>query len=130
MRGNIYFAKMPEQDVNVHSCESGIRPVVVVSSQIGNRTNNTVIVCPITTKIKHKSCNVDIEWSNNGKQSQVLCNQIQTIPKSILTFPCGYVTLEEQRKIDIALLISLGINIDYEGVKDYACKRKYVKRSI
>ena len=127
MRGAIYFVKMPEhKTVQRHSCERGYRPVVVVSSHIGNRTSDIVMVCPITTKIKELSCNVKIGWGMDGRPSQVLCNQIVTIPKSELVYRRGFVTLEEQKQIDIAMCISLGININYNEVKDYDCKCKHV----
>ena len=127
MRGAIYFVKMPEhKTVQRHSCEQGYRPVVVVSSHVGNRTSDIVMVCPITTKIKELSCNVKIGWSMDGRPSQVLCNQIVTIPKSELVYRRGFVTLEEQKQIDIAMCISLGININYNEVKDYDCKCKHV----
>ena len=131
MRGQIFFVQMPEHRTRSHhSCEYGYRPVVVVSSHAGNRTSDIVMVCPITTKIKELSCNVKIGWSFDGRPSQILCNQIVTIPKSELHEHVGYITLEEQRKVDIAMLISLGINVNYNEVRDYDCKRKYVKRSI
>lgn len=131
MRGAIYFVKMPEhKNTQHHSCERGYRPVVVVSSNIGNRTSDIVMVCPITTKIKELSCNVKICWTLDGRQSQVLCNQIVTLPKSELVYKRGHITLEEQKRIDIAMLISLGINVDYKEVKDYDSERKYVKRSV
>lgn len=124
MRGSIYFMDMPDHpDVGTHSCELGRRPVVVVSSNIGNRTNSTVMVCPITSKIKHLSCNVTIEWNCDGKASQVLCNQIVTVPKAKLGPRCGHITLEEQKRVDIAMCISLGINVNYNEVRDYDCKR-------
>ena len=127
MRGAIYFVKMPEhKTVQRHSCEQGYRPVVVVSSHVGNRTSDIVMVCPITTKIKELSCNVKIGWSMDGRPSQVLCNQIVTIPKSELVYRRGFVTLEEQKQIDIAMCISLGININHNEVKDYDCKCKHV----
>ncbi len=132
MRGAIYFVNVPEQKtMERHSCERGYRPVVVVSSHKGNKTSDIVMVCPITTKIKHLSCNADIGWSMEGyKQSQVLCNQIMTLPKAELVECVGHITLKEQKRVDIAMLISLGINIDYKDVKDYDCKREYVQRSI
>ena len=113
MRGDIYFVKMPEHiNTSKHSCERGYRPVVVVSSETGNKSSDIVMACPITTKIKSLSCNVKIHWSINDKPSQVLCNQIVTLPKSELLYKRGSVTLEEQKRIDIAMCISL-------GVKDY-----------
>lgn len=123
MRGSIYFTNMPKQNVTTHSCQSGRRPVLVVSSNIGNRTNSVVMVCPMTTKIKHLSCNVDVEWTCDGRPSQVLCNQIMTMPKDELQQYCGHITLEEQKRVDIAMCISLGINIDYSKVRDYDSKR-------
>lgn len=130
MRGNIYFVRMPDHRAQTHSCERGYRPVVVVSSHAGNRTSDIVMVCPITTKVKHLSCNVDIGWSMDTRQNQVLCNQIVTIPKSELMYPRGRISLEEQKKVDIALCISLGINIDYSEVRDYVNKRESVNGSI
>lgn len=122
MRGCIYFVEMPEHKSTEHSCESGFRPVLVVSSRAGNKTSDVVMACPITTRIKHLSCNVDIGWSTDGRPSQVLCNQIVTLPKAELKHHVGYITLEEQKKVDIAMCISLGINIDYNEVKDYVSK--------
>ena len=130
MRGAVFFVKMPEHKVSHNSCERGYRPVVVVSSNTGNRTSDIAMVCPITTKIKKLSCNVDIAWSMDGRPSQVLCNQIVTIPKSELAYKRGHITLEEQKRVDIAMCISLGINIDYNEVKDYVNKRKHVDGSI
>lgn len=119
MRGTIYFVTLPGYDDVIHSCEQGYRPVVVVSSEVGNRTNNIAMVCPITTKIKKLSCNVNIEWNVNGKQSQVLCNQIMTIPQAYLTRRVGKITPTEQRQVDIAMLISLGVKVNYEEVPHY-----------
>lgn len=111
--GEIYFVQMPSAQ---GSCQQGLRPVVIVSSYAGCRTNGTVMVCPITTKQKPLSCNVTIDWSVNGTQSQVLCNQITTIPTSILQDYVGSVSIDEQRRISIAMLISLGIKTNYDEV--------------
>ena len=118
IRGNIYFINMPRYDTTAqHSCEQGHRPVVVVSSNAGNRTSSIAMVCPITTKNKQLSCNVDIGWNVNGGKSQVLCNQITTVPRAILTDCVGHLNKEEMCRIDIALLISLGIKVNYNEVK-------------
>jgi mRNA interferase MazF len=127
-RGAIYFVKMPEHNTTEpHSCERGFRPVVIVSSRVGVKTSDIVMVCPITTKIKEKSCNVKIGWNLDGRPSQILCNQIVTVPKSELKYKSGYITLEEQKRVDIAMCISLGININYSEVRDYDSKREYVE---
>ena len=118
MRGEIYFVKMPEHTTtSKHSCEWGYRPVVVVSSEAGNRSADIVMACPITTKVKTLSCNVNIAWSLDGRQSQVLCNQIITLPKSEMRFCRGKLSAKEMRDINIAMLVSLGIRVNYEEVR-------------
>lgn len=112
MRGYIYYAKMPRHATKKHSCEKGYRPVVVVSSDIGCLTSPVIMCCPITTTRKQLSCNVDIGWYmhyNQLNSSQVLCNQITTIPRECLTECVGCVTYDELKQIDKAILISLGI---------------------
>lgn len=111
MRGLIFFVKLPTfDDVDACSVEQGRRPVVVVSSHRGNATSNIVMVCPITTKCKNLSCNVDIRWSVDGRQSQVLCNQIMTIPRAYLKWKRGSITMEEQKRVDDAICMSLDIS--------------------
>ena len=117
-RGDVFFVQMPIQDNSVpHSVEQGYRPVVVVSSPAGCRTSGIVMVCPITTKIKKLSCNVDTSWTANGQPSQILCNQIVTMPKTQMTHYKGYIPAEEMRKVNIAMLISLGIKTNYEEIR-------------
>ena len=118
MRGNIYFVKMPEYTTTSHhSCEMGYRPIVVVSNDRGNNTNDIVMACPITTRIKHISCNVDVGWSLDGRPSQVLCNQIVTLPRSELRYQRGYLTRDEMRRVNIAMCIALDIKTNFEEVR-------------
>lgn len=106
-KGDVYIVKLPEQtDCSV---ETGVRPVVVVSSNIGCRTADIVMVCPITTRLKRLSCNVDISWTLDNRPSQVLCNQIMTIPKDLLQYYKGYIPTHEIRQIERAIMLSLGI---------------------
>lgn len=118
MRGQIFWAKLPQQTNTVkHSVEWGYRPVVVVSNDRGNTTSNIVMIAPITTKIKQLSCNVNISWSATGQQSQVLCNQIMTMPKALMVNPRGKLTADELKAIDKAICISLSIG----GIYDSKC---------
>jgi mRNA interferase MazF len=111
IRGSIHYCEMPKiQGIQHHSIQKGYRPVVIVSSLAGSMSNDNVMVCPLTTKIKDLSCNVNISYSTEKySQSQVLCNQIITVPKQTLKPTNCYVTPEELQEIDKALLISLGI---------------------
>ena len=116
-RGDVYMVQMPIQTSDKpHSVEQGHRPVVIVSSEVGCRTSGIVMVCPITTKIKKLSCNVDTSWTAHGKQSQILCNQIMTMPKSQMVEYKGFVPKEEMQKVNIAMLVSLGIRVNYQEV--------------
>lgn len=110
-RGEIYYAQMPIYTTErPNSCEHGYRPCVVVSSDVGNRTSKVLLVCPITTKLKKLSCNVNIEWTKNEKASQVLCNHIMAMPVEALSECRGKVTDEELQEINVGIIKSLGIN--------------------
>lgn len=105
-RGSIFYCKLPEiSNVQFHSVEKGFRPVVIVSSLIGILNSDIVMVCPLTTKHKNIGCNVNVGYGN----SQVLCNQIMTVPKRSLVNKMGMVSEEEILRIDTAILVSLGI---------------------
>lgn len=116
-QGDIYFVHLP---CCMGSVEGGYRPVVIVSSNRGIDTSNAIMVCPITSQRKQLSCNVDIDWStDNNLKSQVLCNQIMTIPKYELLSASrvGCVTIKELQRIAIAMLISLDIKTNYDEVR-------------
>lgn len=106
-RGEIYMARLEGYEKS--SVQAGYRPVLVMSNNIGNRESDIVCVLPISTKIKNLPVNVDINL--DGMQySQVLTNQMRTIPKRELN---SYVTFVDEKKmaeIEEALLFSLGIS--------------------
>ena len=89
-RGSIFYCNLPDIQ-GYHSVEKGYRPVVIVSSLIGIISSDIVMICPLTTRHKKLSCNVDISYGD----SQILCNQIMTVPKMSLTKRSGCIT--EQR---------------------------------
>lgn len=119
-RGDIYYVRLPNVFKSLNSVERGYRPVVVVSSNIGCATAPIVMIAPLTTKTKKLSCNVDIGWTCNYKHSQVLCNQLMTVPKAELE-NCdrvGVLTPEELDRVDDAILVSLGIITKYKHKGD------------
>lgn len=92
-RGRVYFAKLG----NVYGAgiQDGIRPVLVISRDLNNFYSDTVNVIPITSKIKRMDlpCHVIVRGVINPEyhgvkfvadEQLVLCEQITTIPKSIL----------------------------------------------
>lgn len=112
-RGAIFWAALPETR-NPSCVEKGYRPVVIVSSFLGSLSSEIVMVCPMTSKLKDMSVNVVVNWSSpKGSKSQVLCNQIMTLPKYMLQNPSGRVSPEELDEINNAIIIALGIAPSY-----------------
>lgn len=109
-RGDIYNCTLPEHNVNRHSVTTGYRPVVIVSSAAGLLNTDIVTICPLTTRLKTHSVNVDVSWSKDDKyRSQVLCNQIITIPRASLQNRIGALTEQEMIDVTSAIAMSLGI---------------------
>ena len=112
-RGNVYLADLGN---GIGSEQKGIRPVIVVQNDIGNKYSPTVTVLPITTKI-HKSNGMPthVIIDNDGglfEKSSVMAEQISTIDKSKLIEYIGTIRDKTlRRRIDKALRIQLGIDI-------------------
>ena len=106
-RGDVLIAELPHYPGSV---QSGERPVIVVQNDKGNAFSGTLIVVPTTTvKKKFMSTHVSISKKDGFyKESIVLCEQILTIDKSVIKKKCQNVSSETMRKIDIAILVSLG----------------------
>lgn len=105
-RGSIWYVNLP--GFTRSSVQSGYRPVVIVSSLAGNISSDLVMVCPFTTKIKQLSVNVDVK-PFAGVPTQVLCNQITTVPKSALSNPTGQLDEIDMNKVDTGILVALGL---------------------
>ena len=111
VKGDVFWANLPKY--NQSSVQSGTRPVVVVSSLKGNISSDVVMVAPLTTRIKPLCINADIDFKIDDRRSQVLCNQIQTVPKSALFNYAGHMSWQDIDKVDAAMLISLGISKEF-----------------
>ncbi len=109
-RGDIYCA-----DLNpvIGSEQGGIRPVVVLQNDTGNKYSTTLIVAMVSTKIAKKEklpTHYVIENNPAFRQaSVVLLEQIRTIDKKRITDYLGKVTSEEMASIDKALAVSLAM---------------------
>lgn len=104
LRGEVYLCDL---GAAVKSVQGGVRPVVIIQNNYGNRYSPTVIVAPITGKPKKQlSTHVDIELV---KPSIILCEQILTIPKDHLGQKIHYMTGEELSRLDHAIAISIGL---------------------
>ncbi|MPM89020.1 Endoribonuclease EndoA [bioreactor metagenome] len=108
-RGDIYYADLSPV---TGSEQGGLRPVIVIQNDKGNQHSPTVIVAAITSNIKKTKLPTHIvlpEMDGLSKKSIVLLEQIRTIDKSRLSNKIGSIDNEYMRKIDEAILISLGI---------------------
>lgn len=108
-RNEIYYANLnPVQG----SEQGGIRPVLVVQNDVGNKHSPTTIVAAITSR-KTKArlpTHVDIQVNGMEKNSMVLLEQIRTIDKTRLNEYVGMADKETMDKIDKAIAISFGIH--------------------
>ena len=111
-RGDIYMCDL---GINVGSEQSGLRPVLIVQNNVGNKYSPTVVVSAITSSLNKSKLPTHIEVfaSESGllEDSIILLEQIRTLDKSRLKTRVGRVNLETLKKIDIALMVSLGIKV-------------------
>ena len=112
-RGDVFFADLSPV---VGSEQGGVRPVLVIQNDIGNRFSPTVIVAAITAQIQKAKLptHVELDASAHGfdRDSVVLLEQIRTIDKQRLTDKITHLDDETMRKVDDSLLISVGL-IDF-----------------
>lgn len=108
-RGRIFMVDLGELDGT--SVEKGIRPVVVLQNDIGNRFSPTTIVAPITSKLsKHRlPTHVFMKEAMLDRYSIVMLEQIQTISKDKLQDYVCDVPEEEMKHIEWAAKVSLGM---------------------
>lgn len=108
-RGDIYYADLSPV---IGSEQGGIRPVLVIQNDVGNRHSPTVIVAAITgfPKKKYIPTHVclHIDTDDLGDESMVLLEQLRTLDKSRLERYVGNVGTEKMKEIDRALDISVG----------------------
>ena len=104
-RGDIFYADLP---IGKGHVQGGIRPVLIISNDVGNKYSPVLIVCPLTTRDKkplptHTTINAQTK-------STVLCEQQQCIDKEQLVSYVGTCTESEMKKVYIAVAISIGLN--------------------
>ncbi len=109
-RGDIYYADLSPV---VGSEQGGVRPVLVVQNDVGNRYSPTVIAAAITSQINKAKMPTHIELCAKeyglNKDSVVLLEQIRTIDKRRLKEKIGRLDLKLMREVDSALSISFGL---------------------
>ncbi len=109
-KGDLYFADLSPV---VGSEQGGIRPVLVVQNDVGNKYSPTIIVAAVTSQINKAKLptHVELEAADGGlsKNSVVLLEQLRTIDKQRLKERIGTLSQEQIPTVDQALSVSLGI---------------------
>ncbi len=109
-RGDIYYADLSPV---VGSEQGGIRPVLIIQNDVGNKYSPTVIATAITSQINKAKMPTHIELDANeyglSKDSVVLAEQIRTIDKRRLKEKIGHLDENLMNRVNEALEISFGL---------------------
>ena len=115
-RGDIYYADLSPV---VGSEQGGIRPVLIVQNDVGNRFSPTVIAAAITSQKDKAKLPTHIQLRSEGcglaRDSIVLLEQIRTLDKRRLKEHMGRLDEQSMSRIDQALQISFGLG--GEGIR-------------
>lgn len=108
-KGDLYFADLSPV---VGSEQGGVRPVLVVQNDVGNKYSPTIIVAAVTSQSKAKlPTHVELAATQGGlsKNSVVLLEQLRTIDKQRLKERIGTLSEAQIPSVNEALSVSLGI---------------------
>lgn len=110
-RGDIYYSDL---GVFGGSCQSGMRPVIIVSNDVANLHSPTVTIVPLTSKIKKQNQPTHVLLKRRdtvglNKLSMALCEQVRPLDKADLKDCIGRVTsTDAMDKITHALQVQIG----------------------
>lgn len=109
-RGDIYYADLSPV---VGSEQGGVRPVLIVQNDVGNRYSPTVIAAAITSQQEKTSLpthiRVNAEDCGLSKDSIILLEQVRTIDKTRLKEKMGALDINNMDMVDRALSVSFGL---------------------
>lgn len=109
-RGDIYYADLSPV---VGSEQGGLRPVLIIQNDVGNRYSPTVIAAAITSRMgkNRLPTHIDIHADRVGlaKDSVVLLEQIRTLDKRRLKEKMGHLDEAMMRPINNAIAVSFGL---------------------
>lgn len=107
-RGDIYYADLRPV---VGSEQGGVRPVLIIQNEVGNKYSSTVIVAAITSKLNKAKLPTHIELDSRycdiARDSVILLEQVRTIDKKRLKEKVCHVDTDLMRRVNEALMISL-----------------------
>ena len=110
-RGELYYADLSPV---VGSEQGGVRPILIVQNDTGNKYSPTIIAAAITSQLGKAKLPTHIELNANEyglmKNSVIFLEQIRTLDKRRLRERIGELPVSTMQKVNTALLISLGFN--------------------
>ena len=110
-RGELYYADLSPV---IGSEQGGLRPVLIIQNDVGNKYSPTVIIAAVTSQIQKAKLPTHIELNHNkyplSKDSVVLLEQIRTLDKLRLKDRIGQLDTIAMQKVNVGLMISLGIH--------------------
>jgi mRNA interferase MazF len=109
-RGELYFADLSPV---IGSEQGGIRPVLIVQNDVGNKYSPTVIAAAITSRMTKSKLptHIDVLGENVGlsKDSVILLEQIRTLDKKRLKEKMGHLDDETMNHVNGAIEVSFGL---------------------
>ena len=113
-RGDIYYADLSPV---IGSEQGGVRPVLIIQNDVGNRYSPTVIAAAITSQQDKTKLPTHIKIGADGsglaKDSVILLEQVRTIDKQRLKEKMGTLQKTSMDMVDRALSVSFGLNNKY-----------------
>ncbi|AUS98213.1 PemK family transcriptional regulator [Clostridium thermosuccinogenes] len=110
-RGDIFYADLSPV---VGSEQGGVRPVLIIQNDVGNKYSPTVIAAAITSQINKAKLPTHIEISAQeyglARDSVILLEQIRTIDKQRLREKIGHLDDELMEKVNEAIGVSFGLS--------------------
>lgn len=108
-RGDLYYADLSPV---IGSEQGGVRPVLIVQNNVGNKYSPTIIAAAITSQLDKAKLPTHIQLPANvyglPKNSVVLLEQIRTLDKTRLKEKIGELPINMMSRVNEALLVSLG----------------------
>ena len=109
-RGDIFYADLSPV---VGSEQGGIRPILIVQNDVGNKYSTTVIAAAITSRLNKTRLptHIEVDASVYGlaKNSVILLEQIRTLDKRRLKEKMGHLDRTAMYKVNQALSVSFGL---------------------
>lgn len=108
-RGSVWMCDL-SQIKSTEGVQSGNRPAVVISNNLGNISNKSVLIVLITSNIEKRKTGINVEFVNNRDElNVVLCNQVHTISKECLLRYLGIIPDAVMLDIEAGIKTAFGM---------------------